>query len=104
MFQHENSVVQIAIALQSEHGTMVRLSSSVLSNWLDDAAIYNWKGFRIFVYESYGLHDLDSELRDLIRTVNSFASIDDYAILVDHKCQKESGNVELFRLNEIIAA
>lgn len=96
-----NTEMTLAVALQTECEALVRVFSDRLANWLDEGLIYTWKGYRVFVYESYGCHVWEDEIRELHLCLSNTLE-DEYAILLNHHCCKESGEPTKFRLDELI--
>ena len=96
---HTETEMTLAIALQTECECLVRVFSDRMANWLDHGLIYTWKGYRVFVYESYGCHDWEDEIRELHLCLNNTPE-DEYAVLLHHDCRKQSGMPDVFRLSE----
>jgi hypothetical protein len=99
MFEHTDLETKVIIALTTGTEALVRLFSDRLANFLDHGLIYTWQGYRAFVYDSYGYHDWDAELRELHNCLKS-ASEDEYGILFRHVCNRNSGEPERFRLSD----
>lgn len=101
MFEHTNLETKVIIALTTETETLVRLFSDRLANFLDHGLIYTWQSYRAFVYESYGCHDWDVELKELHNCLSN-TSLDEYGILFQHASHKQSGEPERFRLTDFV--
>lgn len=100
MFQIEIETT-LAVALQTDNEKQVRESSIQLANWLDNALIYIRKGYRVFVFVSYGCHQWKDEMRELYSCLRG-ASEDNYAVLLTHRYRKQSGAPDKFRLTELL--
>ena len=97
---HTETEMTLAVALQTDCERLVRVFSDRLANWLDEGLIYTWKGYRVFVYESYGCHDWEEEIRELHLCL-SCTPEDEYAVMLQHHCRKQSGMPDEFRLGEL---